>query len=106
MPCRLALKAGLRIALLTGGALLSAATLASAAEPWQLPMSPAPKTTDARKGEPLPRQAPEAELSADDGHYDRMCDVFGEGFTYSPSTSTCVKVGGYIQFGAAIGARH
>lgn len=30
--------------------------------------------------------------------YQRICDAFGDGFTYSPGTDTCIKIGGYFRF--------
>jgi hypothetical protein len=47
---------------------------------------------------------PEAE-PADDAVYARMCDAFGEGFTYSPGTGACIKIGGYVKFGTSFGTR-
>lgn len=42
-------------------------------------------------------------LTADDLAYARMCDAFGEGFTYSPGTGACIKIGGYVKFGTSFG---
>lgn len=42
-------------------------------------------------------------LKADDPAYARMCDAFGEGFTYSPGTGACIKIGGYVKFGTSFG---
>ncbi|WP_084639948.1 porin [Kaistia adipata] len=41
--------------------------------------------------------------TADDAVYARMCDAFGEGFTYSPATGACLKIGGYVKFGTSFG---
>ena len=41
----------------------------------------------------------------DDAVYARMCDAFGEGFTYSPGTGACIKIGGYVKFGTSFGSR-
>lgn len=41
---------------------------------------------------------------ADDAVYARMCDAFGEGYTYSPGTGACIKIGGYVKFGTSFGS--
>jgi hypothetical protein len=35
--------------------------------------------------------------------YVKVCDAFGAGFFYSPGTDTCIKVGGYVEFGTSFG---
>jgi hypothetical protein len=35
--------------------------------------------------------------------YVKVCDAFGAGFFYSPGTDTCIKVGGYVEFGTNFG---
>jgi hypothetical protein len=35
--------------------------------------------------------------------YVKVCDAFGTGFFYSPGTDTCIKVGGYVEFGTSFG---
>jgi hypothetical protein len=30
--------------------------------------------------------------------YARVCDAFGTGYFYIPSTETCLKIGGYVHF--------
>jgi len=35
--------------------------------------------------------------------YVRICDAFGAGFSYSPGTDSCIRVGGYVKFGTAVG---
>lgn len=75
------------------------------AQGWQLPPAPSRAGTEAAPSaaaglRPAPR---EAEPSDDDPHYARICDVLGEGFIYSPRTSTCIKIGGYVRFGLGSG---
>ncbi|WEK49331.1 MAG: porin [Candidatus Kaistia colombiensis] len=35
--------------------------------------------------------------------YVKVCDAFGAGYFYSPGTDTCIKVGGYVEFGTSFG---
>ncbi|BCP53141.1 porin [Kaistia sp. 32K] len=35
--------------------------------------------------------------------YVKVCDAFGSGFFYSPGTDTCIKIGGYVEFGTSFG---
>lgn len=53
-----------------------------------------------------PSRSPEAEPSDEDPHYARICHSFGEGFTYSPGTGACIKIGGYAKFGTSFGGRN
>lgn len=97
--------------MLTGGIMAVAILLAASpvrADPWP----PAPLSlANPEKAPPLanglrPAKPTEAEPGDDDPHYARICDAFGEGFVYSPSTGACIKIGGYVKFGAGFGARH
>lgn len=91
---------------------LTAITLLLAASPVLADAWPpvAPSLANPDKATPpanglRPTQPTEAEPTDDDPHYARMCDAFGEGFTYSPGTNACIKIGGYVKFGAGFGAR-
>lgn len=33
----------------------------------------------------------------------KICEAFGNGFFYSPGSDTCIKIGGYVEFGTAFG---
>lgn len=35
--------------------------------------------------------------------YVKVCNAFGEGFFYSPGTDSCIKIGGYVEFGTSFG---
>lgn len=55
-------------------------------------------TLDAGTKQPVPEPEP-----ADASGYARICEAFGEGFTYSPTTGACIKIGGYVKFGTSFG---
>lgn len=83
------------------------ATGAARADIWQLPSAPSQANPKKPASDGLRPAAPTAaEPEADDTHYARICDAFGEGFTYSPGTGTCIKIAGYVKFGTAFGGRH
>lgn len=80
---------------------------ATRADVWQLPAPPSHAGPDKPAADGLRHATPTAaEPEADDPHYARICDAFGEGFTYSPGTGTCIKIAGYVKFGTAFGGRH
>jgi hypothetical protein len=54
-------------------------------------------------GDSADTSAQPAAEPGDDAVYARMCDAFGEGFTYSPTTGACLKIGGYVKFGTSFG---
>ncbi|MCX5493569.1 porin [Kaistia dalseonensis] len=35
--------------------------------------------------------------------YVKVCSTFGSGFYYSPGTDSCIKIGGYVEFGTSFG---
>lgn len=87
---------------------------------WQLPSHAladawpplTPPSLDGKPSAPTPAEGlrpprkAEAEPSDADPHYARICDAFGEGFTYSPGTGACIKIGGYVKFGTSFGGRN
>jgi hypothetical protein len=74
-----------------------AATSLAAAEGLRLAPPKLSDTDQARTpAEPTPD-------SGDDPAFARMCDAFGEGFTYLPASGTCLKIGGYVKFGTSFG---
>ena len=47
-------------------------------------------------------QAADLPVKAKAVQYVKICSLYGAGFYYIPGTDTCIKLGGYVQFDAAI----
>ncbi|BCP55712.1 hypothetical protein K32_43290 [Kaistia sp. 32K] len=70
---------------------------AAEAEGFRLDAPPVdPPSRRERSAAPEPKEA-------EDSSYARICEAFGEGFTYSPATGVCIKIGGYVKFGTSFG---
>lgn len=84
---------------------LPSAAMADAWPPLVAPSLADKPAVAAGTNAPRPPRAPEAEPSDDDPHYERICDAFGEGFSYSPGSGACIKIGGSVKFGTSFGSR-
>lgn len=99
MPHRAVLSDRLRRAAFLAAAVIGVIVAPHTARAETLRLDPPPKASGA---EATNAPQPEAEPT-DDAVFARMCDAFGEGFTYSPGTGACIKIGGYIKFGTSFG---
>lgn len=86
----------LRIALIAAATLVGIAM--AQAEGLRLDAQEPPATPKTGR-EALEKEPPDA------SGYARICEGFGEGFTYSPSTGACIKISGYAKFGTSFGTR-
>jgi hypothetical protein len=48
-------------------------------------------------------QAADLPVVAKPVEYVKVCNLYGEGFFYIPGTETCLKIGGWVRFEAAVG---